>query len=316
MAFDDGLGLEPSDSYAESYSVSATGLVSTTFNLWARKLGQYIIIVGIPGIALTVLSFLLLMILFNSIGVITTNPITYFFDLFTYTTLPELSFITMSLVFAIVAFIIYAVVTGAAIKFALDDYAGRRSEIGLCFSHASSKTWKIIVVQILLAIIVSAAITPSLILTGIAMESIDISDPFNPIFPPGSMELILAAFVMLAIGGIVALYISARFAPALAVVVDTEMSAIDSLKNAWGLTSGNVLHVLAGQILLGVSIIVINAMAGFGLGSVIPLNPYSIVIGAMISTLLFNSLNLIFPVVLYRDLRSRVRHTSLDELRL
>ncbi|MFW9974962.1 MAG: hypothetical protein ACFFDQ_06845, partial [Candidatus Thorarchaeota archaeon] len=266
MAFDDGLGLEPSDSYPESYSVSATGLISNTFSLWARKLGQYIIIVGIPGIALTVLSFLFLMILFNAIGVITTNPITYFFDLFTYTTLPELSIITMSLVFATVAFIINAVVTGAAIKFALDDYAGSKSEIGSSFSHASSKTWKIIVVQILLAIIVSAAITPSLILTGIAMESVDISDPFNPIFPPGSIELILAAFVLLIVGGIVALYISARFAPTLAIVVNTDMSAIDSLKNSWELTSGNVLHVLAGQILLGISVIVLNAMTGFGLG--------------------------------------------------
>jgi len=316
LAFDDGLGLEPSDSSPDSYRVSATGLISNTFNLWVRKLGQYIIIVGITGVTLALVSLLFLMIFFGSVGIIIANPITYFFDLFTYTTPLELSFISMTLVFATFAFIINAVVAGAGIKFALDDYAGHRSEVGSSFSHAFSKTWKIIVVQIFLAFIVSAAITPSLVLTGIAMESIDLSDPLNLIIPPETIELILAAFVLLLVGGIVALYISARFAPTLAIVVDTDMSAIDSLKKAWDLTSGNVLHVFAGQLLLSFSVIILDAAVNIGLGSAAPENPYSIVIAAMISTLLFSSLNLIFPVVLYRDLQSRRGHTSLDELRL
>lgn len=315
MAFEKGLGHDPSQppEIAQDFTVSATGLVSRTISLWTRKLVQYIIIVGIVGAGLTLISFVMLFELFGTIGVLGTDPISYVFSIFTLTTIPDLTLIGVAIMFAIIAFGINAIVAGTAIKFALDDYGERRGDIGRSFSHSFKRTLNIILVQLLLSFLVSVVTTPGLILTSMAMEGIDISDPFNPIFPPGSLELMMQAFGLIIVGGIFLIYISARFAPTLAIVIDTDLSAIDSLKKSWELTSGNVLHVLAAQFLIIIVILVLDLIVNLGLTSVLYLSPYVIVVEVIISTLLFSSLNFIFYAVLYRDLISRTGISDLPD---
>lgn len=313
MAFDDDLGLTPSQPSTFDYSVSAIGLMSRTISLWSRKLVQYITIIGIFGAISGVFSFLLLFTLFDSIGVIGADPVSQYFSFFTYTVFPSDFFITVTLLFALVAFIINAIVIGATIKFALDDYGGLGASIGTSFSHSYGRMLNIIIIQLVISFLVSAATVPSLVMISRAMEVIDISDPFNPIFPPGSIELMMEAFALLLIGGIFALYILARLAPTLAIVIDSDLSVIDSLKKSWELTSGNVLHVLAGQILLSITVIVIGGVVGL---FTYQLYPFDLVVASIVTTLLFGSLNFIFGVVLYRDLRSRTGTSSLEELML
>ncbi|MHA1903740.1 MAG: hypothetical protein ACXADL_04985 [Candidatus Thorarchaeota archaeon] len=305
MAFEDGLEPEPSQPPTQDFTVSATGLVSRTISLWTRKLFQYIIIVGIVGAGLAVVSFVVALTLFAAIGVLGTDPITYLFNLFTLGLFPDITVIVVSLLFAIVAFVMNAIVGGAAIKFALDDYGERRGEIGLSFSHSFGKTLHIVIVLLVISFLVSIVITPGLYLSGLAMEGIDFTDPFNPDISPGAMELLMGAFFLLIIGGIFYVYISARFAPTLAIVIDTDLSAIDSLKKSWELTSGNVIHVWVGQILLIIAVIVLQFIVSMALGFVFLFNPYLGVIEVIVSALLFSSLTFIFSAVLYRDLLSR-----------
>ncbi|MFX1560256.1 MAG: hypothetical protein ACFFBL_06695, partial [Promethearchaeota archaeon] len=138
-----------------------------------------------------------------------------------------------------------------------------------------------------------------------AMDMIDISDPFNPIIPPGSMELLMSAMALFLLGGIILIYIQVRFAPTLAVVVDTDLSAIDSLKKSWNLTSGNFLHVFGGYILLMLVVIVLGVLLSVVVGFAFLPYSYLLVIDSVISALLFGAFNYIFAVVLYRDLVSR-----------
>lgn len=313
MAFDDDLGLDSSQPSAYDYSLSATGLISRMFSLWSRKLTQYIIIIGFFGAACAGVSFLLLFTLFGGIGVIDAEPISYFFSFFTYTTLPDMTFITVTLLFAVVAFVINAIVIGATIKFALDDYSGIRADIGMSISHSTGKMMNLMIVQLLISLLISAATIPGLALMSSAMEGFDISDPFNPIFSPESIETLLTAFGLLLIGGIVVLYLVVRLAPTLAIVIDTDLSPIDSLKKSWELTSGNVVHVFAGQILLGIVMIVIGAIVSAVAYS---LYPFDLVVASIATALLFGSLNYIYAVVLYRDLSSRTGTSTLDELML
>lgn len=311
MAFEDDLGLDSTQPSAFDYTLSATGLISRTFGLWSRKLAQYIIIIGLFGAASAAVSFLLFFTLFGTIGVIGSDPISSLFSFFASTTFPSIPVITATLLFTIVAFVINAVVIGGTIKFALDDYSGLRADIWQSISHATGKLGSIIIVQILISLLISAVTVPSLIMIASAMEGIDLTDPFNPIIPPGSFELMMGAFGFLLVGGIFALYISARLVPTLAIVIDTDLSAIDSLKKSWGLTSGNVIHVIAGQILLGIVVIIIGAVVSsltFGL------YPYDLVVGNIVTSLLFGSLNFIFAVVLYRDLGSRTDSSTLQDL--
>ncbi|MHA2047749.1 MAG: hypothetical protein ACW99G_23450, partial [Candidatus Thorarchaeota archaeon] len=226
------------------------------------------------------------------------------------TSFPDITQVSIALVFALVAFVINAITAGAVIKYALEDYAGKKAVVGDSFSSSIGKLSRIVVVQLILTSIVTIIFTPALILLTRAMDVIDISDPLNPIFPPGSLELMMSAFGFLLIGGIFILYIQARLVPTLAIVLDTELSAIESLKKSWSLTSGNILHVLGGQFLALLVTIVFGLFVSIGVGAALLPIDLAIVIETVISVLLFSAFSLIFGVVLYRDLQSRSTETS------
>ncbi len=310
MAFDE-LGSEPSQSSAQYYTVNATGVVSRTFSVWIRQIVQYIIIFGTIGAAIALISFLILFALFGSIGILVIDPIAYLVNLLPLASLPDTTLILVSLLFAIIAFVISAIVGGATIKFALDDYNKRRGDIRTSFSHAFGKVYNFIAVQIVISLFTSLLLIPGLVLLFNAMTVIDISDPFNPIFPPGSIETMMTGALLLSVGSLILIYLSARFTPTLAIVIDTDLSAIDSLKKSWTLTRGNVLHVIGSRILFGIAVAVLGAVVNI---LSYFLAPYSVVIENIVITLLFGALNYIFPVVLYRDLSSRVKESSLDAL--
>ncbi len=310
LAFDE-LGKESSQQPEQDYTVNATGVVSRTISVWIRQIGQYIIIFGIMAAAMNLISFLILVAMFERIGVLGTDPLSYFVNILTLTSLPDLTLIAVSLLFAIVAFVINAILGGAAIKYALDDYNARRGDIRTSFSHSFGKTFNFIAVQLLISLFNAILLLPGFYFLINAMLLIDISDPFNPIFPPGSLEMMMAGAGLMFVGGIILIYVSARFAVALAAVIDTDLSAIDSLKKSWNLTSGNVWHVIGSWILFGFVVAVLGAIVST-LGYY--LQPYDVVIPTIVTSLLFSALNFIFPVVLYRDLSSRVKESSLESL--
>lgn len=313
MAFDDELGFDPSQPISQDYTLSATGIVSRTLSLWLRKIVQYIIIVGVISSVLLAVSYVLLAVFFGTTGVLGTDPITYVINLFAYATLPDIALISISMGFAIIAFVVNAILGGAAIKFTLDEYGEGRGDIGASFSHALGRAPTFIIAQLILSFIVGIILTPASILTIRAMEQIDISDPFNPVFPPGSIELLATAMGLFVLGGIFLLYIQTRLAATLGVVIDTELSAIESLKKSWELTSGNFLHVFGSVILLNLLVIVfglaVSAVVAF---TFLPVSTL-IVIESIITSLLFSAMTFIFTVVLYRDLSSRKGTSDLPD---
>jgi len=319
LAFEDGLGNDPSQQREQNYTGSAYDLISRTISLWARKIMQYIIIVGIIGATCVAVSFMLLLSLFDTIGTLGADPLSYLIGFF-FTTIPGVELILLTLGFAIFAFILNAIIYGAAIKFTLDEYGGPGGEVSHSFSHSRGRVLNFIAVQLILSFFVAILLTPASQLLFQAMDMIDITDPFNPIFPPGSIDLLMLAVSLIMIGGIFLIYINVRFAPVLAVVIDTDLSPIDSLKRAWKLTSGNFLHVFGSYILLNVAVLILGIALNFGVSAFLLPDNYSLVIESIISALLFSSLSFIFTVVLYRDLTSRTRSasvsSSLDDLRL
>jgi len=317
LAFEDGLGNDPSQKREQDYTGSAYDLISRTVSLWARKIMQYIMIVGIIGAACVAVSFMLLLSLFDTIGTLGADPLSYLVTL-VFSTMPDIALVFVTLGFAIFAFILNAVINGAAIKFTLDEYGGPGGEVGKSFSHSRGRILNFILVQLILSFFVAIVLTPAIQLLAQAMAMIDITDPLNPIFLPGSLELLTIAFSYMIVGGIFLIYINVRFAPVLAVVIDTDLSPIDSLKRAWGLTSGRFFHVFGSYILLNVAVIILGIAISFGVSVfLLPIN-YSLVIESIISALLISSLSLIFPVILYRDLNSRLASSSasLDNLRV
>ena len=311
MENDDGLGLEPSAPPEHDFTVSALDLVTRTLKVWVRKLPSYIVLVGLLGAAFSLLTFAVFYALYGLVA----------FDLLIYVSsdiintlmgfalaepMLAIEIIIIAVVLTIVGMVVNAVIAGAGIKFALDDYGAHQADVGASLSFAFSRLSTIIVVQFLVALIVTGALAPGMFLLLGAMAGID---PYNP--SAEALSMVLMALPLLLIGGVIALYVGVRLNPASAVVVAEDLGAVDSIKRAWGLTSGNFWHIFGGQILLGIAVAIISMVLEILL---FPLAFYGqavmLYLLAIISSLVFGAISYVFAAVLYKDLESRSAVTS------
>jgi hypothetical protein len=302
MEIDDGLGLQPSAPPEHDFTVSALDLVTRTFKLWFRKLPSYILIVGLLGVAFNLLHLAVFYALYGSLAFdllayVGPDIITTLLRFATSETVIGIEFIILAIVLTVVGMVVNAVIAGGGIKFALDDYGFHQADVETSLSFAFSRLSTMIVVQFLLASIVTVALAPSTFIMADALATYD-------------LNRMMTGFFFYSIGAIVALYFVIRLSPTSAVVVAEDLGAIDSMKRAWKLTTGNFWHIFGGQILLGIALFVI----GLVLGTLVSLAFYDVTlvlyISAFIILLLFGAIAYVFSVVLYRDLESRSRVVS------
>ena len=310
MSTDDGLGLEPSAPPEQDFTVSALDLVMRTFKLWIRKLPSYILIVGLLGVAFSLLQLAVFyalygMLAFDLLIYVGTDIINTLLGIGTSETALVIEIIIIAIVLTVVGMVVNAVIAGGGIKFALDDYGSRQADVGTSLSFAFSRLSTMIVAQFLLTLIVTGALAPGMYFLLGALAAFD---PYNPLI---GLNMILMAFPLILIGLIVALYFSIRLSPTSAVVIAEDLGAIDSVKRAWELTTANFWHIFGGQILLGIAVGVIALVPGWLL---VPLVFYDLAlvlyVSVLISSLLFIAINYVFAAVLYRDLESRSRVVS------
>jgi len=311
MEIDDGLGLEPSAPPEHDYTVSALDLVTRTFQVWVRKLPSYIMIVGLLGAAFSLLTLAVFyalygLVAFDLLAYASTNIITTLLNFATAEPVLAIEIIIIASVLTVVGMVVNAVIAGGGVKFALDDYGSHQADVGASLSFAFNRLSTMIVAQFLLNLIITGAMAPGLFLL---LDSLATIDPYNP-----SMEAISAmmtGLAVLVVGLFVSLYFGIRLAPTSAVVVAEDLGAIDSIKRAWDLTTGNFWHIFGGQILLGIAVAIIAIMLEAVL---FPLAVYGLAVRsyilALISALLFSAINYVFAAVLYRDLESRSRVVS------
>ncbi len=311
MENDEGLGLEPAAPPEQDFTVSALDLVTRTFKVWVRKLPSYILIVGLLGVAFSLLQFAVFYALYGTLAFdlllyVSTDIINTLLGLATAEPFVAIEIVIIAIVLTVVGMATNAVIAGAGIKFALDDYGSHQADVGTSLSFAFSRLSTMIVAQFLLALIIMGPLAPGMFLILGSFASID---PLNP-----SMEALSAMMTglgILVLGAIVALFFAIRLAPTIAVVVAEDLSVVDSLKRAWQLTAGNFLHIFGGQILLGIAVGVIALVPGWLL---VPLVFYDLAlvlyVSALISSLLFGAISYVFAAVLYKDLESRSRVDS------
>ena len=311
MENDEGLGLEPAAPPEQDFTVSALDLVTRTFKVWVRKLPSYILIVGLIGVAFSLLQFAVFYALYGTLAFdlllyVSTDIINTLLGLATAEPFVAIEIVIIAIVLTVVSMIVNAVIAGGGIKFALDDYGSRQADVRTSLSFAFSRLSTMIVAQFLLTLIVAGALAPGMYLFLGAFASID---PLNPSMEALSAMMMALPFIF--IGLVVSLYFSIRLAPTNAVVIAEDLGAIDSLKRAWELTTGNFLHIFGGQILLGIAVGVIALVPGWLL---VPLVFYDLAlvlyVSVLISSLLFIAINYVFAAVLYRDLESRSRVVS------
>ncbi len=287
MAFDEGPGPEPVKTRSE-YEQGVVGLVDKTLGLWARKLPQYLVMVGLTGVAITILQALVLIGMFGLLGLslidlLSSSPIDVVFSLVLGVASP--TYMVILLLLSIVGIIVYAVVAGGAIHYTIIEYENPgNGDVRESFSFAFGRVGSLIGVQIL----------QSLIVGGLAILSVFIM-----------MFDLLIGFAMI----FLILYVAVKLAPAIAIVVAEDRPAVASISRSWQITGGLFWHVFLAQLLIGIVILVINAVLAIGLGMFLPFifPDYVLIVFlvSLISTLLVSSINYIYLAVLYKDLEAR-----------
>ena len=306
MAFDEDLGYDGTQPIDQDYTLSALGLISRAFSLLIGNLANYIVIFGIISAACTVFSVIVYTALVGSLGMFVADPLGYLVTLFMTSTPQPITLVIVQLGFGFFVFLLNIIIAGAAIKYTLDVYGGGlNGNIGASFSHSLSRFVPFLIVQLLTSALAAIVLTPAVFLMDQAMSMIGPFDPLNPIISPEAIALMMQALLYFVVGGIILLYVQIRLAPTLPIVIDTDLSAIDSLKKSWELTSGNMLHIFGATILMGIAIFLISFMVGFATALTFLPVDFLTVLDTVIVTLLFAVVNFIFGVVLYRDLTSR-----------
>lgn len=309
MAFEDELGRDSSQPYDsdQDYVLSATGLVSRTIDLWIKKLVSFIIIIGVVSAALLAVSYIVLLTMFGLTEVASSDPINFLFSVYLLAPVTDPLYFTVSLLCTGAIFIVNVILAGAVIKFTLDSYGQDTGDIASSYRHSLGKFVPLLLYQILISALTAIVFVPGLYFTSSAMDQIiiDFNNPLNSVFPPGSIEMFMTGAMILFIGAFFLLFIQARLAPTLAIIVDTDQSVVDSIKQAWNLTSGNLLRILAAQILLIIAIMIFTFSISYGLSYVLGDVPIVYVIESIAVALFFSALNLIFVSILYRDLIAR-----------
>jgi len=305
VAFDDGPTFEePTQPYQQNFTVSWTGLVSRSFTLWGRKLGQYIMIAGLPVIIYTILEFAVFYLLFGDyaylyIGTISPNPLNLIMN-FYLMTVTDVVFLTATIALTIIMIIVYTLVAGATYKFGLDNYgAPDKGDVGGSYSFAFGRIVPLILVQLLVNVIGMVFILPGVVLMSIGMMTMDLYS-----LAMGSIGFL--------VGALIALYVGVRLSIAGILVIAEDHSVVDTVKKAFAMTSGQFWHIFAGQILLGIAVVLITMIItlftipiALVFGMTIFATLLATVIVLIITQLLFSPLSYIFSVVLYRDLASR-----------
>jgi len=311
MAFEKDLGYDGSQPSDQNYTLSAYDIITRTLSLLKSKFGHYIVIVGIVGAASIIFSAFMYFAMLGTIGVFASDPINYLISALLLETPTDMVVVGVSLGFGIFAFILAAIIGGAATKFTLDEYGGIKGDIGDSFSRSFSRLLPIVIYQLLTAAMIAVVIAPFMFMSLQMVDMIDITDPYSFTLPPGFIETLMQAALIFLVGGIILLYVSVRLAPTLAVILDTDLSVIDSLKKSWELTSGNFMHIFGATILIAVVNFIIVFILGIITGMTLLPSELLLVVDSVIITALFGALTYIFGVVLYKDLASRKGESTL-----
>ncbi|MFX0108051.1 MAG: hypothetical protein ACFE7R_07195 [Candidatus Hodarchaeota archaeon] len=305
MEIDSGPGLEPSKPPTGDFVVGATGLVSRTLTVWSRNIVAYLIIFGVLNVIMIGLQFALLWMVFGAdafilMQYVASDPMSFILSVFNLILLyPDPTilsmFIPLAAIIMVISMVIVAIVAGATIKYAFDDYGPRQADIGSSISYAISKAGAIIGAQLLVGAIGVAILAPAVLY----------------LFTVTSYAELGTALLLFLVCIIVVLYVGVRLAPTIAVVIAEDRGPIDAIKRSWAITSGQFLHIFGGQIVLGIVVVILGLVLGLFIGVFsLMLGPFFLLISSMISGLIFGAITYVFQVVLYRDLEARHGETS------
>ncbi|MFW9802006.1 MAG: hypothetical protein ACFFFC_05110 [Candidatus Thorarchaeota archaeon] len=298
-----GIDEEPQQPSA-NFQAGAGEIVSRTISVYIRRIGAYIVMVGLPSVIIGILGLAFFVLIFGAAGYDYYPGVTGFDPISLLMSFLGLLGPTGIVIFYIVLIgiintVFLAIINGAGVKYALDNYGNREAgEIGESFSHALGRALTLILTQLVISLIILAITSPVIFWAFGALIT------FNPLDPYASLAALLP---ILLVCFILVFFIAVRLTVTTGVVIAEDLSAIDSIKRAWDLTGGNFWHVLGASLLLGIVTLLIGGALSFGVIALYLSDPtIAMTIGTYLSLLFVGPITNVFQAVLYKDLRSRI----------
>lgn len=277
-----------------------------------RRLGSYILIVGIISVLMSAVSFVVLYLFYGPaafvlVDLIFSDPLGLLLLIIDYTGITDILLFVIVITLSIVTMLVGAIVGGGAIKFALQDYGNPGAgDVSSALSYGASRAVTLIVTQLLQGLVIAIPLLPGL---GIMIVSAVAFDPMDP----STWTSIAAGGIILLVGALITLYLLVRLIPSIAVVVaEEDRSAVGAIKRAYQITGGAFWHTLGGVIILAIAIFVVALVLATIVGAVTFMSAALTLVGSLIISLLISPLNYIFQAVLYRDLESRAKQEEAD----
>ncbi len=281
---------------------SKTELLTKTLALWTRNLKSYIIMVGMFLALFTMVKVTIAFFLYASF-----EPSIFASDIGAFLTMvingtvfPEITDqyylfnLGISSVFVLLGLVITSIVTGSAIKFALDDIKTGNPDIGVSMSTGFAKVVPMLILQIIIGLFSGILLAP-----GQAMMAFGLAS--------SNFEMILNGISVFLVLGVISVIILARIIVAPVVLVAEDRSPLESLNVSFEMTQGKTLHIIIGWVLVLVVTFIIDFMISYILSIFLIFMGEELVVIAvtLLNNLLLAPIMFIFYSIVYVDLLTK-----------
>ncbi|MFW9932433.1 MAG: hypothetical protein ACFFDR_07225 [Candidatus Thorarchaeota archaeon] len=241
-----------------SKGFSTVELLTKTLALWTRNLRSYIIIVGMVLALFTIVQAAIAYFLYGQFDLtIFADDIGVFLTLIINGTMfPEIAGefyllnLGISVIFVLLGLVVTAIVTGSAIRFALDDATTAKPDVGASMSVGFSKLVPMLILQIIIGLITGILLAPGQAFMAYGLVT-------------SNFEMIINGISIFIVLGVVSLIIIVRIIAAPVILVVRDQSPFESLNSSFELTRGQTLHIAIGWILVLVVTFIIDFMISY-----------------------------------------------------
>lgn len=294
-----------SEAASADFIAGATELVSRTANLFSAEKGVYVLMIGTTQLLFNLFADLIFFSFYPlmrplytaTIGI---DPFSLLTSSLNLIGLPN-TYVIWNLALTAAGIAVFAVLGGGAIKYALCNYrSSSKGSMRESLSFAADRAVTLITTQLVVAFLIFLTVSP---IVFALLGGLIVLYPIRPYAYLGALVNIMPILLMCLF---VTAYISVRFAPVQAVVVAEGLNALNSIKRAWELTSGNSWHAFKGIFLLMMILGPIAvAMSFLALMLYFGVSMWTTIIPAAINQLFLSPLVYVFGAVLYQDLGAR-----------
>jgi hypothetical protein len=311
MAFEDELGFSDDEIQPEKKRLGAWGIIQEIFSIFTRRIGAFISIILMFVVFGFIQGYVLLILLaleetiVGALAVV--DPLAFIlnaYDLFQIYPDPAVltTPIAVGAVLMLAGFLIHVLIIGAAIKLALETYAGRHVNVGECFSWALGRVVSLVIAFFVISSIVTLIMRPFNTIALLMLEAMETMDLDLAAAYSGQalllMVLLLFAFMFLLV--------------AMVDVIEEDHGPFQSLGISFSLTGRNIGYVLKSVIIFAIVAFVIQLTIEIAV--VLFIGSAGLLLSFFIYQVIYLSLFYTFQAVFYKNVQAKTASSQDQDL--